>query len=163
MKSATALVAAIGILLMACSDHSEEASAVELHAANSPLTFKQEALSDNLRSTDATLLPKVNRISVAPHANEPELRVIRYQADVSTGTDASITGNVEILAYTDDDVSRDVPAERWFVSVCKDADGTLYLPDVGFIIPFDTKLMATYQQQVAAGSEKNTMSACESN
>ncbi len=125
------------------------------------LEFQRDALVDNVRSTTVTMLVKVNRILDYPHPEEEELKVVRYRADVVDSTDSTLTGSVEFLAYTDDDVSDEIPGEQWFVSVCKDSDGTLYLPDAGFTMPFDSSLMPVYLANKSMAGSKGTDSFCQ--
>lgn len=118
-----------------------------------------EGLRHNLGATDLTALVEV----VGAESRPPRegLNVVAYSARVLETFVGAERERLEYLAYLEpDDQPGKTSRQRLIVSVCRDVDGTYYLPGVGYQVPADAEALAVARNWRAASSDAEIESDC---
>ncbi len=100
--------------------------------------FALDVLDDNFTTTDYSALVEITGFTVeADHEDLPEdLDVIRYSARVLESYVGEEQSTIEFLRYIEaGDEPQGEQSVAQVVSLCRDENGELYIPDLGYELP----------------------------
>lgn len=136
-------------------------------AADSPEDFALEVMEENFRTTDLSARVQVTAAGIGQSEVDGEpMKIITYSASVLETYFGQHQPELQFRRYVEMEESHVADAGGSFiVSLCRDVDQTLYIPDVGFEMDDTDRLverarsLASQPREDPAGS-KTRASAC---
>ncbi len=112
-----------------------------------PLAFALAAIHDNILSTDFSALVEITNAAVQDHSSSTTddheaLLVVIYKARVLESFLGNHADTILFTEYREKDEGLESLSEgKIIISLCKEHDGTYYLPDIGYEMPADSALL----------------------
>ena len=106
--------------------------------------FALAAVHDNLLTTDLSALIEISGSSVEelPSSEGEELVAVHYRARIIEVFQGKATDRIQFTEFREKQEGlEDLSQGRLIVSLCKDTDGSYYLPDIGYELPHDQALI----------------------
>ena len=138
MKLFSVLVASF--LTISCASNT-------IGGGDSRTEYALAVVEDNILTTDYSALVEITRVRTEEVGIDPEkdgetLMAVIYTAKVLHIYQGESTGQIEYIQYTKrSEGPEGLSRGAQIVSLCRDRDGSLYLPDIGYELPAEQPLL----------------------